>query len=96
MNLPQPDSGPDSNINSPYCTFHSAVNDTAVPFAVESDFLTKTVCRIIREDIRKKLFYYPREFEAIFDKALTCVSGTQGKLFVEKKTKVENLVSGNF
>jgi hypothetical protein len=22
MNLPQPDSGPDSNINSPYCEYH--------------------------------------------------------------------------
>jgi hypothetical protein len=35
------------------------------------------------------LCYYLREFEAIFDKALTCVSGTQGKLFDEKKPDVE-------
>jgi hypothetical protein len=33
------------------------VNDTAVPCAAESDFLTvyKTVCRIIRKDIRKNV-----------------------------------------
>jgi hypothetical protein len=38
------------------CTVHchSCVNETAVPCAAESDFLIKTVCRIIREDIRKK------------------------------------------
>jgi hypothetical protein len=54
----------------------------------------KTVCWIIGEDIRKKLVAqwhrcatnfvdYLRELEAIFEKALTCVSGTQGKLFDE-------------
>jgi hypothetical protein len=36
-----------------------------------------------------------REFEAIFKKALTRVSGAQGELFDEKKPKVENLVSGS-
>jgi hypothetical protein len=35
------------------------------------------------------------EFEAIFEKALTWGSGTQEKLFDEKKTEVENLVSGS-
>jgi hypothetical protein len=38
---------------------------------------------------------YLHEFEDIFEKALTCVSRTQGKLFDEKKTEVENLVSGS-
>jgi hypothetical protein len=39
--------------------------------------------------------HYLREFEAIFEKALTCVLGTQGMLFDEKKTEVENLVPGS-
>jgi hypothetical protein len=34
-------------------------------------------------------------FEAIFEKALTSVSGAQGKLFEEKKPEVDNLVSGS-
>jgi hypothetical protein len=39
---------------------------------------------------------YLREFEAIFEKAITCVSGAQGKLFyVKKKTEVENVLSGS-
>jgi hypothetical protein len=54
----------------------------------------------IREDIRKKVgstnatnfVDYLREFEAIFEKALTCVSGNQGKLFDEKN---RGLVSGS-
>jgi hypothetical protein len=33
--------------------FHSGVTDTAVRCAAESDFLIKTVCRIIHEDIRQ-------------------------------------------
>jgi hypothetical protein len=36
-----------------------------------------------------------KEFEAIFENSLTCVSETQGKLFDEKKTEVENLMSGS-
>jgi hypothetical protein len=84
---------------------HSGVIDTAVHAtavsmtqlcrvhcAAESDFLIKTVCRIVREDIREKKLVAQRcatnfvdylcEFEAIFEKAQ--VSGTQGKLFDEK------------
>jgi hypothetical protein len=41
---------------------------------------------------------YRREFEDIFEKVLTRVSGAQGKLFDEKKSqtkKVENLKSGS-
>jgi hypothetical protein len=38
---------------------------------------------------------YLRKFEAIFEKLSTCVSGAQGKLFYEKKTEAENLVSGS-
>jgi hypothetical protein len=37
---------------------------------------------------------YLREFEAIFENAVTCKSGTQSKLF-DKKTEVENLVAGS-
>jgi hypothetical protein len=38
---------------------------------------------------------YLREFEVIFDKALTRVSVAQGKLFEDKNPEVENLVSGS-
>jgi hypothetical protein len=36
---------------------------------------------------------YLHEFEFTFEKALTCVSGAQRKLFDEKKTKGRKLVS---
>jgi hypothetical protein len=38
---------------------------------------------------------YLREYEAICNKALTRVSGAQMELFDEKKTEVENLVTGS-
>jgi hypothetical protein len=56
-----------------------------VPCAAESDFLVKKKqCRIIcdsTEHVTRFFFDYLREFEAIFEKALTYVSGTQEKLF---------------
>jgi hypothetical protein len=81
-------------------------NDTTAPCATEPDFLIKkTVCRIIREYIRKKLvaqrcqWYfvdYLREFEAIFETASTCESGIQGKLFDEKKQMSKISCQGPF
>jgi hypothetical protein len=40
------------------------------------------------------IVYLLHEFEPIFKKALTHVSGALGELFDEKKPEVENLVSG--
>jgi hypothetical protein len=42
-----------------------------------------------------KIGEYLRGFEAIFEKALTRVSEAQRKKFDEKKSEVENLVSGS-
>jgi hypothetical protein len=67
---------------------HSVVNDSAVPCAAESDFLIKTVCRIIHEDIRTKV-------GCTLHSGVNDFEGTQGKLFDEKKTKDENHVSGS-
>jgi hypothetical protein len=39
---------------------------------------------------------YIREFEAIFEKALICVSGTQGKLFDEKTQRSKISCQGPF
>jgi hypothetical protein len=73
---------------------HSGVNDTAVYVTAVSMTRLCISQRCHWHGCATNFVDYLREFEAIFEKALTCVSGTQGN-WLMKKTEVENLVSGS-
>jgi hypothetical protein len=75
---------------------HSGVNDsadTAVPVTAVSMTPLYMLQRCHWHRCATNFVDYLRVFEATFEKVLTCVSGTQGKLF-DEKTEVENLMSG--
>jgi hypothetical protein len=71
-------------VDNRHCWLHSDVNDPAVPVTAVSmtQLFPSQECHW--HCCATNFVEYLREFEAIFEKALTRVTGAQGKLFDEK------------